>query len=197
MDAPVPVFYKPFWQSTEETDARMAIRVHGDPRAMLPVLRRAIAEIDPQVPITEQMTMLDQVEGVFMQARLAAAVLACASMLALVLSAVGLYGVIAYIVGRRTREIGLRMALGARPSNVRAMVLKQSLAVLVPGIALGLLGALVSARLLSAWLYGVRATDPSAFVTGAIVLSAVALFASWIPARRAARLDPLSALRFE
>ena len=141
--------------------------------------------------------MLDQVEGVFIQARLASAVLACASVLALILSAVGLYGVIAYIVGRRTREIGIRMALGARPANVRALVLKQSLAVLVPGIALGLGGALVSARLLAAWLYGVPATDPWAFIAGAVVLSAVALFASWIPARRAARLDPLSALRFE
>jgi macrolide transport system ATP-binding/permease protein len=152
IDAQVPVFYTPFWESTEETDARMAIRVHGDPRAMLPVLHRAIAEVDPHVPVTEQMTMLDQVESVFLQARLAAAVCACASFLALVLSAVGLYGVIAYIVGRRTREIGIRMALGARPSNVRAVVLKQSLAVLVPGIVLGLAGSLVCARLLGAWL---------------------------------------------
>jgi predicted permease len=197
LDAPVPMFYTPFWQSPDETDARMAIRVRGDPRTMLPVLRRAIAKIDPRVPVTEQMRMLDQVRGVFMQARLAAAVLLCASVLALGLSAVGLYGVIAYIVGRRAREIGVRMALGARPATIRALVLKESLAVVGPGMVIGVGGALAATRLLGSWLYGVRATDPWAFVAGALLLSAVALFASWIPARRAARLDPLAALRCE
>ena len=141
--------------------------------------------------------MLDQVEGVFMQARLAAAVLGCASVMALVLSAVGLYGVIAYMVSRRTQEIGVRMALGARPSSVLALVLRQSGRVVAPGIALGLAGALICTRLLGAWLYGVNATDPSTFVSGALVLSVVAMLASWIPARRAARLDPLAALRHE
>jgi macrolide transport system ATP-binding/permease protein len=194
-DAPAPLFYTPFWQSPDETDARMAIRVHGDPRAMLPVLRRAIAEVDSQVPVTEQMTMLDQVRSVFMQARLAAAVLLCASVLALVLSAVGLYGVIAYMVGRRTREIAVRMALGARPSSVRALVLKQSLAVVAPGMAIGVIAALATTRLLGSWLYGVGSTDFWTFVTGGSVLFAAALAASWIPARRAARVDPMAALR--
>jgi len=194
-DTPVPRFYTPFWQSADETDARMAIRVHGDARAMLPVLRRAIAQADPQVPVTEQMTMLDQVRGEFMQARLAAAVLLCASVLALVLSAVGLYGVIAYMVGRRTREIGVRMALGARPSTVRALVLKQSFVVVAPGMAIGVIAALATTRLLGSWLYGVGFTDLWTFVTGGCVLGGAALAASWIPARRAARVDPMAALR--
>jgi predicted permease len=197
VDAPVPVFYTPFWQSPDETDARLAIRVQGDPRTMLPVLRRAIAEVDPGVPVTEQMTMLDQVRGAFMQARLAAAVLLTASVLALLLSAVGLYGVIAYMVGRRTREIGVRLALGAQPSSVRTLVLKQSLAVVAPGMAIGVAASLAVTRLLRSWLYGVRATDPWTFLTGAGVLAIVALLASWIPARRAARVDPMAALRCE
>jgi len=194
-DTPVPLLYTPFWQSPDETDARMAIRVHGDPRAMLPALRHAIAEVDPQVPVTEQMTMLDQVRGVFMQARLAAAVLLSASVLALVLSAVGLYGVMAYMVGRRTREIGVRMALGARPASVRGLVLKQSMAVVAPGMAIGVIAALAITRLLGSWLYGVGATDFWTFVAGGSVLAAAALIASWIPARRAARVDPIAALR--
>jgi len=141
--------------------------------------------------------MSDQVNGFFMQARLASAVLSCASVLALVLSAVGLYGVIAYMVGRRTREIGVRIALGAQPSSVRALVLKQSLAVVAPGIAFGILGALAATRLLGSWLYGVRSTDTWTFIAAAAVLGAVAMFASWIPARRAASIDPLRALRCE
>lgn len=193
--APVPMFYTPFWQSAAETDARMAIRTHGDPRAILSSLRHTIAEVDPNVPVTEQMTLLDQVKGAFMQARLAAAVLLCASLLALVLSAVGLYGVMAYMVSRRTREIGVRMALGAQPASVRRLVLKQSLAVVAPGVVIGVAGALAGTRLLSSWLYGVRATDPWSFLAAVTVLSTVALFASWIPARRASRLDPLVALR--
>jgi predicted permease len=196
-DAPLPVFYKPFWQSAEEVDARMAIRVQSDPGKMLPVLRQAIAEVDPRVPVTEQSTMLDQVESNFMQARLAAAVLEYASGLALLLSAIGLYGLIAYKVTQQTREIGIRMALGARPANVHALILRKSLAVVAPGIGLGLAAAVVSTRLLGSWLYGVRATDPSAFITGGIVLSAVALLAAWLPARRAASLDPPVALRHE
>ncbi len=194
-DAPIAKFYTPFWQSPDETDARVAVRVHGDPQAMLPVLRRAVAEVDPAVLVTEQLTMLDQVHGEFMQARLAAAVLLSASGVALVLSAVGLYGVIAYVVSRRTREIGVRMALGARPSSIRAMVLKQGVEVVAPGMAIGVAATLAATRLLGAWLYGVRAGDPWMLIGGACVLAGVVLIASWIPARRAARVDPMSALR--
>jgi ABC-type antimicrobial peptide transport system permease subunit len=132
-----------------------------------------------------------------MQARLAAAVLLCASLLALMLSAVGLYGVIAYMVGRRTREIGVRMALGAQPATVRLLVLREGVLVVAPGVAFGMLGAFAVTRLLTSWLYGVRATDPWTFIVAATVLSAVALLASWIPARRAAQLDPVLALRCE
>lgn len=192
-----PFFYVPFWQSPEEVDSRMAIRVTGDPRRMLPLLHRTIAAIDSRVPVTEEMTMLDQVEAVYIQARLASAVMLTAGALALLLSTTGLYSVIAFIVSRRTREIGIRVALGARPGDVSALVLQQGLKLVAPGVALGLAGALASTRLLESWLYGVRATDPWAFAIGALLLSTAALAACAAPAHRAARLDPMVALRYE
>ena len=163
VEGPVPVCYVPFWQSPDEIDTRFAIRVKSDPHAMLALLGSTIAEIDPHVPVTELTTLLDQVESNFMQARLAAAVLVCASVLALLLSVVGLYALITYYVCRRTREIGIRIAVGTTPSGVRAFVLRQSLAIVGPGIILGFVVALAATRLPRSWLYGVQATDPSAF----------------------------------
>jgi len=192
-----PFFYVPFWQSPQEVDTRMAIRVTGDPRQMLPLLHRAIAAIDQRVPITEQMTMLDQVEGVYMLARLASNVMMVAGGLALLLSATGLYSVIAFVVSRRTREFGIRVALGARPGDVRVLVLRQGLKLVAPGVVIGLVAALASSHLLRSWLYGVRATDPWVFAIGALILSSAALAACAAPARRAARMDPMAALRDE
>jgi predicted permease len=194
---PPPFFYLDFWQSPEEVDARLAVRTKGDPRAALPMVRRVIAAIDPQLPVTEQMTLLDQVEGRFTDSRLAAGVMLAAGGLALLLSAVGLYGVIAYSLRQRRREIGLRMALGARRSQVLRLVLREVSTVVVPGIALGLAAAAAVTRLLGAWLYGVSAGDPASFLIAPAALAAAALLATWLPARRASRLDPAVALRDE
>ncbi len=156
-----------------------------------------IAAVDPQLPVTEQMTLLDQVEGKFIQSRLAASVMLAAGSLGLLLSAVGLYGVIAYSLRRRRRELGLRMALGARRSQVLRLVLREVAAVVAPGMALGLAAAPAVARLLGAWLYGVSAGDPASFLIAPLALAAAALLAAWLPARRAALLDPAVALRDE
>ena len=195
--APPPFFYVDFWQSPAEVDARLAIRTKGDPRTALPVLRRIVGAVDPQLPVTEQMTLLDQMEGRFIQSRLAASVMLAAGSLALLLSAVGLYGVIAYSLRRRRSELGLRMALGARRSQVLRLVLGEVAAVVVPGMALGLAGAAAVGRLLGAWLYGVSAGDPASFLVAALALAAAALLAAWLPARRASRVDPAVALRDE
>ncbi len=116
---------------------------------------------------------------------------------ALVLGAVGIYGVIAYTVARRTREVGVRMALGARPQDVLRMVLRERSVLTALGVALGLMGAFVVSRLLAGLLYGVRSNDPAVFVVAPVVLTAVALLASLVRARRAARVDPLIAMRAE
>jgi putative ABC transport system permease protein len=171
--------------------------VKGDPVAALPALKRAIGRIDPDVPITEAMPLIDQVRGHFTDVRVASAVLNSAGGLALLLAALGLYGVISFSVGRRTREVGIRMALGARQREVVAMFMRQGVRVLMGGAVIGLALAIATTRLLSSWLYGVSASDPRAFAIALVVLAAVALAASWIPARRAARTDPMTALRVE
>ncbi|HYL62227.1 MAG TPA: ABC transporter permease [Candidatus Methylomirabilis sp.] len=191
----IPVAYTPFWQDPTLLEARMAIRVAGDPAAALPMVRKAIASIDPEVPVTEAMPLMDQVRGAYMDTRVASAVLSCAALLALILSAIGLYGVISYEVGRRTKEIGLRMALGAGARDVVQLFLRQGFGVVVIGIACGGVLAFATTRLLGAWLFGVGASDPLSFGAAAAVLLAVTLSAAYLPTRRATQVDPMVALR--
>ncbi len=117
--------------------------------------------------------------------------------LALVLAVVGIYGVVSYAVAHRTHEIGVRMALGAQRTNVLGMVIRQGMAISAGGVIAGVLGAVAATRLLSSWLYGVEATDPMTFATVSLVLVGIALLATCVPARRAARVDPLIAIRSE
>ena len=117
--------------------------------------------------------------------------------LALVLSVVGIYGVVSYAVAQRTHEIGVRMALGAQRTDVLKMVIRQGMVMSVGGVIVGVLGAVAATRLLSSWLYGIEATDPATFATVAVVLVGIALLATYIPARGAARVDPVNAMRSE
>jgi cell division protein FtsX len=198
LQSALPMVFTSYWQDPEpQTDSRMCIRVTGDPAAALPSIRRAIAAIDPNVPITEAMPMIDQVRGDFTETRLAGSVLLCSAGLALFLSAIGLYGVLSFLVSRRTREIGIRMAIGARPHQVLREFLRKGLAVALLGSGLGLGLALIGTRFLAAWLYGVRATDALSFAAGTLLLVVTALLATLIPARRAARIDPIETLRYE
>ena len=192
----MPMLYVPYWQNTH-TDSRLCIRVAGDPETELSRIKAAIASVDPNVPITEAMPMIAQVHGVFTNVRMARGVLLSAGGLALLLSGIGLYGVLAFVVGQRTREIGIRMAIGARPGEVMLLFLKQGLMLAVLGCGAGLLLAVATTRLLAAFLYGVPVRDPISFVEGAMVLLAVAAGATYLPARRAARVDPMVALRCE
>jgi predicted permease len=197
IEGSLPVAYVPFWQDETLLEARMCIRVAGDAAAALPMVRKAIASIDPEVPVTETMPLMDQVRGAYTDARVASAVLSCAAFLALILSAMGLYGVVSYEVGRRTKEIGVRTALGARPRDVMQLFLRQGFGVVLTGVLFGGALAFATTRLLGAWLFGVGSTDPLSFSAAAAVLLLVTLTAAYLPTRRATQVDPIVALRYE
>jgi ABC-type antimicrobial peptide transport system permease subunit len=158
-------------------------------------VRDAVRRIDPTQPLYEVLTMEEVVHQSLAGRRLNLWLLGFFATVALVLAAAGLYGVISYLVAQRTREIGVRIALGAQNRDVMGLVLRQAAVLAGFGVVLGLAGALASTRVLESLLYGVSARDPLTFAALAALLAAVALVASWLPARRAARVNPMVAIR--
>ena len=199
----IPVFQSPELMRSAHTSASYltfvvrAARADGDPAALAPSLKSAIRAIDPTLPISGVRTMRDVVNEATARARFQTLLLAVFASAAALLSAIGIYGVMSYAVSKRTREIGVRMALGADPRSVLRLVVGQGMAVAFAGAGLGLVGAFLLTRLMASLLYGVRPGDPLTFAAVAAALLLVALAASWIPARRAARIDPMQALRAE
>ncbi len=193
----LPMAFIPYWQNNldPQVDSRMCIRVIGEPEEALPRLKDAIAKINPDVPVTEMAPLTAQIHERFATVALAKSVLVSAAGLALLLSAIGLYGILAFVVSKRSREIGIRMAIGAQPGQVMRHFLAQGLRLVVIGCAFGVLLALATTRLLAAFLYGVRTRDPLTFIAGAALLLVVAFAAIYIPSRRAAAVDPMIALR--
>jgi predicted permease len=185
--------------SIEVESAYLTIKMRDgqDPGALVPAAQAAVRELDANVPITATRTMSDIVDAAMEDTSLTMSILGVATFMALFLGAIGLAGVISYVVGQRTREIGVRVALGASAGDVRAMILRQSLVVTVVGTVLGLAGALGLTRLMEALLYEVSSTDPLTFVTAPIVLLLVSLLATWLPVRKATSVDPTEALRAE
>jgi ABC-type antimicrobial peptide transport system permease subunit len=171
------------------------VRVKGDAAAALPTLRREILTADAGVPINHATPLTSVLANQQSDARIAMGVLSFAGALALLLTTLGLYGVVALWVGQRTREIGIRLALGAGSASIATLVLREGLRLVVIGVPLGLVAALAAVRLLSSYLYGVSATDAATFSAIAALLAGVALFACYVPARRATRVDPVQALR--
>ena len=169
----------------------------ADPAAVLPAIRAAVREVDPDQPVGEQRTMREALTAVLGQYHLAQRVLGGLGAIALALAAVGIYAVIAQLVGERTREIGIRLALGGDPAAVRALVLRQGVAPAVWGTVAGSVLAVLAAQLLAAQFVGVRSRDPGTLLVVVLVLLGVAVLAAYLPARRATRIDPLSALRAE
>jgi predicted permease len=168
-----------------------------DVRSLTPALRAIVSRLNPNVPITTVQRMDEVVRSSMAGRAITMTMLSIAAAVALFLGMIGLFGVISYVVGQRTREIGIRMALGAEAGEVGAMVLRQGVGVIAAGVLVGLAGAFAVTRLLGSLLYEVSATDPLTFVAAPLVLVAVSLLATWVPARRASRIDPLSALRAE
>jgi predicted permease len=175
----------------------LALRTDGDPTALMPVVRRQIDALGPTILVSEVMTLQQQVDATLVQERLLAMLSTFFGILALMLSAIGIYGTLSQIVIQRTREIGIRMALGANKRSLIWMILRGSLGVVVTGIAVGLPVAWATARPIEALLYGLRPTDLATIVLGTAVLLAAALLASYLPARRASRIDPIISLRYE
>jgi predicted permease len=168
-----------------------------DPTGIVPAARAAVRELGPGTPVTAVRTMREVVAEETESASATMVVLAVATLMALFLGAIGLAGVISYVVGQRTREIGVRVALGAQATDVSRMILRQSMAVTAGGTLLGLIGAFALTRLMGALLFEVSTTDPLTFATAPVVLIAVSLLATWVPVRRASRVDPIEALRSE
>ncbi len=173
----------------------MHVRSSGDPAALIPQVRAEVASLDQDMPVSDMQTMTSHLGLALLPARLAGTVLGIFGVLGLVLAAVGMYGVMSYAVSQRTREIGIRMAIGAARGEVVGMVMRQGLALVAIGGAVGLAAAFGAARLLRSVLYGSGAMDPLTFAAVPLLLAGVAALAIWVPARRAASIDPVLAIR--
>ena len=196
-DQPPAQFLIPYVQSRRIPVITFEIRTHREIAGLADSIRRAVQQIDPDLPVLDIRTQQEQIDGVMQLERIFAALTSGFGMLALALACVGIYGIMAYTVAQRTNEIGIRLALGAVPAQVRGMVLRESAWLTIAGVAAGLGGALGLAKLVSSMLYGIKSWDPATLISGALILFAVALAASWIPARRAAKVQPMEALRHE
>ncbi|HEV2860030.1 MAG TPA: ABC transporter permease [Pyrinomonadaceae bacterium] len=200
-DEAPPTIYLPWGQQLSALrSATFEVRTSGDPSSYVTAIRRAVGEVDGNLPLKRIKTQAEQADETLAMERLFAKLFSLFGLLALVLAAVGLYGVLAWSVTQRTHEIGIRVALGASRGSVMKMVLRQGLTLTLLGVVLGLAGAAVvtkNLRSLSHMLYGIEPTDPTTFGVIAVFLMLVALVACYIPARRATKVDPLVALRYE
>ena len=194
---PEPEFYAPTAQAADRFGSNLMVRTAGDPMGLIAAVKNQIAAVDPSAPLTHVKTMDQIVSGETAQPRFQTLLLSAFGALGFVLAMVGIYGVISYDVSQRTREIGLRLALGAQPKNVLGMVVREGMLLAGVGILVGIGGALAMGRLVSSLLYQIKPTDPATFISVSIVLAAVALMACYLPARRAMRVEPMVALRYE
>lgn len=189
-----PAIYFPFFEWTGYTQT-VTVRAAGDLTAVLTGVRGVLRSLDADLPMFQVQTLEEAVARSLWRPRLQGRVLGIFAALAMVLATMGIYGVISYAVAQRTRELGVRVALGASRRQVVALVVTQGVRLALIGVTVGLAGALILTRVLSRLLYGVQATDTLTFIAVPLVLGAVAVVATWIPALRAARVDPLISMR--
>jgi putative ABC transport system permease protein len=182
---------------TYNSGMSLVVRTSGESGGVVAGLRQAVKELDPRMPLYNVRTIEQHLTWAFWAQNMAASLSTAFGLLALALAATGLYGVVAYTVAQRTREIGIRIALGALPRDVLRLVLSQGMVLTLVGVAAGLAGAFALARLIESLLFGVTATSPATYILVALLLACVALVACLVPARRATRVDPMVALRYE
>jgi predicted permease len=197
--APVtPTAYMPYTQGIQNLrQMTFVIRTAAPPLSIAGAVRRAVAEIDRTIPVAELRTQEEQIRNSLGTERLFAGLVSSFGTLAALLASIGVYGVLAYTVARRTAEIGIRMALGATRGNVQWLVLRDSLLAVLLGIAVGAPAVLALTRLVRSMLFGVTPTDAISFAAGLFLMIVVTAISAWLPARRAARVDPMVALKYE
>jgi putative ABC transport system permease protein len=195
-NTPPSQVYTPFWRQDSD-QAYIAIRSSTSPTQMIPAIRRAVASLDPTLAVADIATMDQRVSEAGALRRFQTSLFGIFAAVALFLAAIGLFGVMAYSVKQRTSEIGIRLALGAQPSNVLKLIVTQGMTLTILGICIGVAGAFALTRLLSTLLFGIAPTDPATFIVVSAVLLSASLLACYVPARRAMRVDPMVALRYE
>ncbi len=191
-----PIIYTPLWQQFSPS-VYLHVRTLTNPEAILPVVRARVQSLDDNLPLTGAFTIQQLMTWALWTPRLGATLFGIFGVLGMLLASIGIYGVMAYMVTQRSNEIGIRMALGARPGDVLRLVVGESMRLALAGVAIGVLAALAVTRLMSSLLFDVTPHDPLTYAAVSVVLAGVALLAGWLPARRAARIDPLAALRQE
>jgi ABC-type antimicrobial peptide transport system permease subunit len=195
-DAAPPTMYVPFLQNPRGFGV-FEVRATNSTVGVLASVREVVRQIDPNLPLLDVSTQLEEVEKRFEQERTFAQAYTLFGGLALVLAAIGLFGLMSYNVARRTNEIGIRMALGAQRQDVLGMVMRESMLLVVIGVAVGLLTAVLTGRFVTSLLYGLPAVDPLSIAAAIAVMAIVSALAGYLPARRASRVDPMVALHYE
>jgi putative ABC transport system permease protein len=193
---PTPEMYETYSQAPQSA-MTLTVRTVGDPRTLLPAIRRELTSFDSSVPLSKVVTMADLMDESVAPSRFRGTLLGAFALFAMLLAALGVYGVMAYTLIRRTSEIGIRVALGASPAQVLNLMISGALQLSLTGVVIGITLALWLTQFLKVLLFEVAATDPLTFVAAAVILIATALAASYLPARRAIRVDPMVALRQE
>ena len=193
-EQPPPTLYMPHLQSNPE-DLVFSVRTAGDPANVMSALRAAVSAADPNIPIVTVETQISTIERRFAQEKVLAQAYTLFGGIALFVAAIGLFGLMSYNVSRRTREIGIRMAMGAQRKEVLSLVLRESMVLVIAGIAIGIAGALGAGRFVASQLFGLEPTDPTTMMAAIVVMLAVSAAAGYLPARRAARVDPMVALQ--
>ncbi len=195
-EEPPPYIYLPHGQIPRH-GMTLVVRAANDPKALIGVVQKEAHALDGELPVFNVRTLDQYMASSVAEPKFSALLLGLFASLALILSCIGLYGVMSYVVAQRTRELGIRMALGAQRRDVLKLVIRQGMGMTLLGAAIGAAGVVALTRMMKSWLFGVSPTDPLTFAAAALLLTIVALLSCWIPARRAAKVDPITALRFE